>query len=98
MVSKRTEKLVSQTLDSVQAICGRDYYSTKQKNIEIAKDFVEELVRAVTALPVGPLDEAGRGAVYAMVQKAVENISPVVEKTDASGKRSVKEKPIARTN
>ena len=98
MVTKPTEKLVSQTLDSVQAVCGRDYYSTKQKNIEIAKDLVEELVRAVTALPVGPLDDAGRGAVYAMVQKAVENISPVVEKMDASGKRSVKEKPIARTN
>ena len=98
MVTKRTEKLVSQTLDSVQAICGRDYYSTKQTNIEIAKDRVEELVRAVTALPVGPLDEAGRGAVSAMVQKAVENISPVVTKTDESGKRSTKEKPIARTN
>ena len=98
MATKRTEKLVSQTLDSVQAICGRDYYSTKQKNIEIAKDRVEELVRAVTALPVGPLDEAGRGTVSAMVQKAVENISPVVEKTDEDGKRSMKEKPIARTN
>lgn len=98
MATKRTEQLVSQTLDSVQAICGRDYYSTKQNNIEMAKDRVDELVRAVTALPVGPLDEAGRGAVSAMVQKAVENISPVVEKTDASGKRSVKEKPIARTN
>ena len=98
MATKRTEKLVSQTLDSVQAICGRDYYSTKQTNIEIAKDRVEELVRAVTALPVGPLDDVGRGAVSAMVQKAVENISPVVVKKDEDGKRSMKEKPIARTN